>query len=98
MEGDSVSTPTKEALRDYFATMVDTELTVNDVATWLNNLGKSTRKMDISNTAKELAEYMIDVEGYNTGEDFLQGEEGDVTEARVNCTVSCSSVKTTTAN
>mgnify|MGYP003327010779 CR=1 FL=1 len=29
MEGDSVSTPTKEALRDYFATMVDTELTVN---------------------------------------------------------------------
>ena len=66
MEGDSVSTPTKEALRDYFATMEDTELTVSDVATWLNNLGKSTRKMDISNTAKELAEYMIDVKGGKT--------------------------------
>ena len=96
MEGDSVSTPTKEALRDYFATMEDTELTVNDVATWLNNLGKSTRKMDISSTAKELAEYMIDVKGYITGEDFLQGEEGDVTEARVNCSLGLTDVSVRT--
>ena len=96
MEGDSVSTPTKEALREYFAIMEDTELTVSDVATWLDNLGKVTRKMDICATAKQLSEYMVDVKGYVTGEDFLLGEEDDVMEARVNCSLNITDVSVRT--
>ena len=55
MKGQYIDMPL-QALREYFATMEDTELTVSDVATWLDNLGKSTRKTDIRDTAKQLAE------------------------------------------
>ena len=84
MEEGSVGTPTKEALREYFANHEDDELSMSDVVTWLQELGTCTRKKDIRDSARALAEYMIDVKGYTTGEDFATATQGDIDEARVN--------------
>lgn len=92
MEEGSVGTPTKEALREYFAIHEDSELSVSDVAAWLDELGTCTRKKDIRESARALTEYMIEVKGYTTGEDFTTATEGDIEEARVNAKLSLTDV------
>ena len=74
----------KEALREYFAIHEDAVFTKKELGEWLQNLGLVTNKEDVHGTAMGLAEYMVEVKGYTTGEDMLQVEAGDIEEARTN--------------
>ena len=48
------------------------------------------------NAGAQLSEYMVDVKGYGTGEDYQLAEQGDVEEARTNAKLALSDVSVRT--
>ena len=58
-----------------------------ELAVWFRKLGIAANKRDVNEAADALAEYLVDVKGYVTGEDMLQVEAGDIEEARTNASL-----------
>ena len=77
----------KEGLREYFAIHEDAEFNREELAVWFRKLGLAANKRDLNEAASALAEYLVDVKGYVTGEDMLQVEAGDIEEARTNASL-----------
>ena len=86
----------KETLRKFFADHAEVELTKGDVEQWLKTLGVALKKKDVYDAAEKLAEYLVDVKGYGTGEDYQLAEQGDVEEARTNAKLTLSDVSVRT--
>ena len=82
----------KETLRRFFADHEDTELTKGDIEQWLKTLGVASKKKDVYDAAEKLSEYLVDVKGYGTGEDYQLAEQGDIEEARTNAKLTLSDV------
>ena len=101
MEGASISHGVhpeglRGILREHFATKWETVFGAEVVEDWLKHLGLAVAKQDIHDEAKKIAEYMVEVKGYNTGEDFATGEEADIEEARTNGTIALGDVSVRT--
>ena len=96
MEDGSVSSDRKEALRRHFAINEDQVFEAGDLQKWLESLGLMLNKRDVHETAEKLSEYMIEVKGYTTGEDFREVELGDIEEARANMKLPLSDVSART--
>ena len=94
--GMETTADAKETLRKFFVEHAETELTKGDVEQWLKTLGVALKKKDVYDAAKALAEYLIDVKGYGTGEDYQLAEQGDVEEARTNAKLTLSDVSVRT--
>ena len=86
----------KEMLRKFFAEHAETELTKGDVEQWLKTLGAALKKKDVYSAAAQLSEYLVDVKGYGTGEDYQLAEQGDVEETRTNAKLTLSDVSVRT--
>ena len=71
-------------------------LAAGDVEQWLKALGVALKKKDVYDAAEKLAEYLVDVKGYGTGEDYQLAEQGDVEEARTNAKLTLSDVSVRT--
>ena len=82
--GMETTASAKETLRKFFVEHADTELTKGDVEQWLKTLAVAVKKKDIYEAAEKLTEYLVDVKGYGTGEDYQLAEQGDIEEARTN--------------
>ena len=74
-------------MREYFAIHEDAEFSKEELAVWFRKLGIAANKRDVNENASALAEYLVDVKGYVTGEDMLQVEAGDIEEARTNASL-----------
>ena len=84
MEGASTG-PTagvRKGLREYFANHEGNVLTREHLIQWLKQLALATSKKEIWDTSERIAEYMVDVKGYHTGEDYCHhchaGGEGSL--------------------
>ena len=84
MEGASTgpSDGVRKGLREYFADHEGNVLTREHLIQWLKQLALTTSKKEIWDAAERIAEYMVDVKGYHTGEDYITGEQEDIEEAR----------------
>ena len=99
MEGETAETnvnpgDARAELRRYFGKNYEAAFKKENVERWLKDLGLVLCKRDIHDGAAKMAEYLMDVKGYSTGEDFVTGEQGGIEEARTNAGIELSDVST----
>ena len=99
MEGETAETnvnpgDARAELRKYFGKNYEAAFKKENVERWLKDLGLVLCKRDIHDGAAKMAEYLMDVKGYSTGEDFVTGEQADIEEARTNAGIELSDVST----
>ena len=79
-----MSTERKTELRTYFARNLDDQYSVDEIEYWIHAVGEVMGKRDIMENANAIATYMVDVKGFQTGEEFVMADRADLEEGRTN--------------
>ena len=77
-----MSAARKTELRTYFARTLDDQYDTDEITTWINDVGQIMGKQDIIDDAQNVATYLMEEKGYQTGEEFVMMEQGDLEEGR----------------
>ena len=79
-----MSAERKTELRTHFARNLDDQYDTDEVQYWIHAVGEIMGKKDIMDNAQAIAEYLVDVKGFQTGEEFVMAERTDLEEGRTN--------------
>ena len=60
----------KTELRTYVARTLDDQYDTDEITTWINDVGQIMGKQDIIDDAQNVATYLMEEKGYQTGEEF----------------------------